>query len=276
MQVRDAVNFEYFKTMDTETLRNNFLIQGLFKPDTRNFTYTYYDRMIVGGISPIKPHKLEIKKELIGGQYLLERREMGIINVGGKGTVTVDNTPYELDFRDALYIGQGAKDIIFTSALAKEPAKFYINSAPAHTSYPTTKINIKTAEPLHMGEDSRNNKRTIYKFIHPDGVKSAQLVMGMTLLDPPSIWNTMPCHTHVRRIEAYLYFDIPGDDMVFHFMGKPDETRHLVVRNDEAVISPSWSIHSGVATFKYSFIWGMAGENQTFSDQDAVSMKEIR
>ncbi|MBN1525913.1 MAG: 5-dehydro-4-deoxy-D-glucuronate isomerase [Spirochaetales bacterium] len=276
MDIRDAVNFEYYKKMDTAELRKNFLIQDLFKKDSLNLTYSYYDRMIVGGICPTKPIKLTMAREIIGGDYLLERREAGIINIGSKGDVTVDGTVYTLDSRDALYIGMGAKEVVFSSADASKPAKFYFNSSPAHKAYPTTKIGIKDAEPIHTGEAEKNNKRTIYKFIHPDGVKSCQLVMGMTLLDPPSIWNTMPCHTHPRRIEAYFYFDIPGDDLLFHLMGKADETRHIVVRNEEAVLSPSWSLHSGVGTYKYSFIWGMCGENQTFTDMDGIPMKDIK
>ncbi|RPJ07160.1 MAG: 5-dehydro-4-deoxy-D-glucuronate isomerase [Spirochaetaceae bacterium] len=275
MDIRDAVNFEYYKRMDTAEMRKNFLIQDLFKKDSLNLTYSYYDRMIVGGISPTKPIKLTMPREIIGGDYLLERREAGIINIGAKGDVTIDGKAYTLDKRDAIYIGRGAKEVVFSSADAKTPAKFYLNSTPAHATHPTTQISIKDATPQNMGEESKNNKRTIYKFIHPDGVKSCQLVMGMTLLDKPSIWNSMPCHTHPRRIEAYFYFDIPGDDIVFHFMGKPEETRHLILRNEEAILSPSWSIHTGVGTFNYSFIWGMGGENQTFTDMDAVPMKNL-
>ena len=200
---------------------------------------------------------------------------MGIINVGGKGTIKVDGSEYTLDSKDALYIGTGAKDLVYTTADKSQPAKYYLLCAPAHKSHPTTKISIAESEPLRLGSDEQSNRRTIYKYIHPDGVASCQLVMGLTILEPKNVWNTMPTHTHERRIEAYFYFDFPEDDIVVHFMGPPSETRHLILRSEEAVLSPSWSIHSGVGTRNYTFIWGMAGENQTFSDMDDVPMASL-
>jgi 4-deoxy-L-threo-5-hexosulose-uronate ketol-isomerase len=206
----------------------------------------------------------------------LERREIGIINVGPKGSVTVDGVEYVLETKECLYIGLGNQDVQFASADVANPARFYFNSVPAHKQYPTVKVDLATADPQHLGSIATSNERTIYRFIHQNGVQSCQLVMGMTLLKPNNMWNTMPCHTHNRRSEIYFYFDMPDDGVVFHMMGEPTETRHLVVRNEEAVISPSWSIHSGVGTSNYTFIWGMAGENQIFADMDHVAMKDLR
>ena len=212
----------------------------------------------------------------MAADYFLERREIGIINVGGRGTITVDGTVYNMDSKDCIYIGLGAKEITFASDNAAEPAKFYFNSTPAHQTYPTVKVAISEATPTHLGSINTSNERTIYKYIHTGGVKSCQLVMGMTLLKPGNMWNTMPSHTHNRRSEVYFYFDMPEDAVVFHMMGEPQQTRHVVMRNEQAVISPSWSIHSGVGTNNYTFIWGMAGENQMFDDMDAVAMKDLK
>jgi len=276
MEVRHAINPEGAKCFSTQELREHFLIQDLFTPDAVKLVYTYYDRLIVGGICPAGTLNLAVDEKLIGAPYLLERREMGVINVGARGTVSVDGTTYELDTRDGLYIGMGSKELAFSSEDKGSPAKFYVNCAPAHQGYPTEKIVFNDTEPSHLGSREKSNERTLYKFIHLDGARSCQLVMGMTVLDPGCVWNTMPTHTHQRRIEAYLYFNIPDEEVVFHFMGEPEETRHLVVRNEEAVISPSWSIHSGSGTFNYTFIWGMAGENQTFTDMDNVPMPELK
>jgi 4-deoxy-L-threo-5-hexosulose-uronate ketol-isomerase len=277
MKIVQSIDPKTAKSFNTEELRDNFLCTGLFKPDQSNLVYTYYDRLIISGILPVKNTlSLDIDKGLIGGDYLLERREMGIINTGGTGTISVDGNDYTLEKKDCLYIGMGAKNISFKSQDQSSPAKFYANSAPAHVEHPTVHISIKQSEPLHLGSLEKSNKRTIYKYIHPDGVKSCQLVMGLTLLDPNNIWNTMPTHTHPRRIESYYYFDIPEEEVVFHFMGEPSETRHLTVRNDQAVISPSWSIHAGVGTNNYSFIWCMAGENQKFSDMDGIPMSDLK
>ena len=276
MDIRDAVHPEHAKTLDTEALRQNFLIEKLFENDRIHLTYSQYDRLIVGGVCPQTSLGLDVDPKVIGCDTLLERRELGIINIGGKGAVSVDGEVFELANRDGLYIGMGAVDIQFTSQEAANPAKLYLACAPAHTNHPTQKIAFAMAEPMELGAPEQCNERTICKYIHPDGVRSCQLVMGMTTLKPGSVWNTMPVHTHPRRIEAYLYFNLSKEDLVFHFMGKPSETRHLVVRNEQAVLSPSWSIHSGAGTAAYTFIWSMAGENQTFTDMDGVAMDEIR
>jgi 4-deoxy-L-threo-5-hexosulose-uronate ketol-isomerase len=275
MEIRHAVHPEQAKSFDTEGLRESFLIRELFTPGKIKLVYSYYDRLIVGGIQPASALKLEVDEKVIGSKYLLERREMGLINVGGAGTVTVDGSRYTLGSKDALYIGAGAKDLVYATADKSQPAKYYLLCAPAHRNYPTTKISIQESEPLRLGSDDQSNRRTIYKYIHPDGVASCQLVMGLTILEPKNVWNTMPTHTHERRIEAYFYFDFPEDDVVVHFMGPPSETRHLIMRSEEAVLSPSWSIHSGVGTRNYTFIWGMAGENQTFTDMDDVPMASL-
>jgi 4-deoxy-L-threo-5-hexosulose-uronate ketol-isomerase len=276
MNIREAVHPEHARTLDTEALRQNFLIEKLFEDDCVHLTYSQYDRLIVGGVRPQTSLRLDVDPKVIGCETLLERRELGIINIGGKGAVSVDGEVFELDNSDGLYIGMGAVDIQFTSQEAANPAKLYLACAPAHTNHPIQKIAFATAEPMELGTPEQCNERTICKYIHPDGVRSCQLVMGMTTLKPGSVWNTMPVHTHPRRIEAYLYFNLSKEDLVFHFMGEPSETRHLVVRNEQAVLSPSWSIHSGAGTAAYTFIWSMAGENQTFTDMDGVAMGDIR
>ncbi len=276
MDIRHAVHPEHAKAFDTEALRNHFLIEKLFAEDQIQLVYSYYDRLIVGGALPLSPLKLSIDTQIIGCATLLERRELGVINIGGKGAVSVDGETFELDCRDGLFIGMGAGDIQFTNQDNANPAKFYLACAPAHTHHPTRKIAFAASEPMEMGAPEQCNERTIRKYIHPDGATSCQLVMGMTTLKPGSVWNTMPVHTHPRRIEAYLYFNLSSEDLIFHFMGEPSETRHLVVRNEQAVLSPSWSIHSGAGTAAYTFIWSMAGENQTFTDMDGVPMEDIR
>ena len=275
MEIRQAVHPEQAKQFDTGSLREHFLIRELFSPGKIKLVYSYYDRLIVGGIQPAAPLRLEVDEKIIGSKTLLARREMGVINVGNTGTITVDGSDYNLENRDALYIGMGAEELTFASVKKNDPARFYLLCAPAHKSFPTTHISIQDSEPLHLGSDEQSNRRTLYKYIHPDGVASCQLVMGLTILEPKNVWNTMPTHTHERRIEAYLYFDFPEDDLVMHFMGEPGETRHLIVRSGEVVLSPSWSIHSGVGTRNYCFIWGMAGENQTFTDMDHVPMSAL-
>jgi 4-deoxy-L-threo-5-hexosulose-uronate ketol-isomerase len=276
MDIRYAVHPEHAAVMDTAELRENFLIQDLFAVGQFNMVYSYNDRLIVGGVSPEKAIALEIDPKIIGGKYLLERREMGVINVGGPGSITIDGEVFSIAHKDGLYIGMGAKDIQFASDDPSQPAKFYFNSAPAHKTFPTAAAKFSEAEPVVLGEIATSNSRTIRKYIHPDGIKSCQLVMGMTTLDTGSVWNTMPTHTHERRMEAYFYFDLPSDQMAFHFMGEPTETRHLIVRQEEAVLSPSWSIHSGAGTSNYTFVWGMAGENQAFDDMDGVAMSELK
>jgi 4-deoxy-L-threo-5-hexosulose-uronate ketol-isomerase len=276
MEIRNSIHQEDAKKYDTDKLRKEFLIQKLFIPGEIKLVYSNFDRIIVGGIVPLgEPIRLETDINM-GTDYFLERREAGIINIGGAGKIRIDNKEYPLGAKDCLYVGMGTENVVFSSEDKAHPAKFYMNCAPAHKNFPTEKIGIKHAEPLHLGALSESNKRTIYKYIHPEGVKSCQLVMGITDLEPNNIWNTMPCHTHVRRMEVYLYFNIPEDAVVFHLIGQPEETRHIIVRNEEAVISPYWSIHSGVGTKNYSFIWGMVGENQTFSDMDAVPMDILK
>jgi 4-deoxy-L-threo-5-hexosulose-uronate ketol-isomerase len=275
METRYSANPRDFKTYTTERLREDFLIRGLFVPGEIKTVYSHVDRMIIGSACPASPLALECGREL-RSEYFLERREMGIINIGSEGSVTVDGTEYKLKAKDGLYIGMGSREIVFKSSDPQSPAKFYFASVPAHMSYPTEKIEISKAEPARLGSLNESNQRTIYKYIHPLGVRSCQLVMGMTILEPGSVWNTMPCHTHDRRMEVYFYFNMPEDAAVFHFMGEPDETRHIIVRNEEAVISPSWSIHAGCGTRNYTFIWAMAGENQVFSDMDDIPMSELK
>lgn len=276
MDIRYAVHPEHAAVMDTAELRENFLIQDLFAVGKFNMVYSYNDRLIVGGVCPREAMSLNIDPKIIGGEYLLERREMGVINVGGPGSVTVDGQIFQIAHKDGLYVGMGAKDIIFASDDPGQPAKFYLNSAPAHTSFPTVAAKFSEAEPVVLGDLASSNHRTIRKYIHPNGIKSCQLVMGMTTLETGSVWNTMPTHTHERRMEAYFYFELPEEQMVAHFMGEPTETRHLIVRQEEAVLSPSWSIHSGAGTSNYTFIWGMAGENQVFDDMDGVPVSALK
>lgn len=277
MQMRYPSNPEKVRTFTTEQLREEFLIERLFTDDAINLVYSHIDRIIVGGACPVtKTLDLTASKKDLGTDTFLERRELGVVNVGGAGTVTVDGTAYPMAKLDGLYVGKGAQSVQFASADAGAPAHFYFTSTPAHASYPTTHIPISSAEPNHLGSIANSNERTIYKYIHPDGVKSCQLVLGVTLLEPNNMWNTMPAHTHARRMEVYFYFDVSGDNVVFHLMGEPDETRHLVIRNEQVAISPSWSIHAGMGTGNYAFIWAMAGENQTFSDMDAVAMTTLR
>ena len=276
MEMRNPIHPEHAKAFTTEQLRKQFLIQDLFREGAFKLVYSHFDRIMVGGVCPHDPISLEVSEKVIGTSYLLERREMGIINIGSKGKVALDGTDYDLDRRDGLYVGRGTKEILFSSAEKGKPAKFYLNCAPAHKNYPSGKITFSETEPIHLGSMEKCGKRTIYKYIHPDGVTSCQLVMGMTILEANNVWNTMPTHTHVRRMEVYFYFNIPKEEVVFHLMGEPSETRHIIVRNEEAVVGPSWSIHSGVGTHNYSFIWGMVGENQAFDDMDAVPMDALR
>lgn len=275
MDIRYAANPEDFKGYTTERLRRDFLIQNLFEPGRINMVYSHVDRIIAGAAYPASaPLPIEASKEL-GVDFFLQRRELGIINIGAAGMVIIDGIEYPMQHKDGLYVGMGAREVLFKSDDVKNPAKFYFNSAPAHTSYPVVKIDISKANPLKLGSAEESNSRTIYQYIHPNVCQSCQLLMGLTMLEPNNVWNTMPCHTHDRRMEVYLYFDIPDGAAVFHLMGEPSETRHLVVRNEEAVISPSWSIHAGVGTKNYTFIWGMVGENQTFTDMDTVPMNAL-
>ncbi|MGU9215719.1 5-dehydro-4-deoxy-D-glucuronate isomerase [Clostridium perfringens] len=276
MRTRYANNPRDSKRYDTEELRENYLVEDIFKDDQIELVYSHVDRIIFGGIKPVyKELKLEAGKEM-GVDYFLERRELGIINIGGKAIVTIDGTEYELKEKDGLYVGKGNKEVSFKSVNPEEPAKLYVNSVPAHKEYETVKIDIEKANPVRLGDNKTLNKRTIYQYVHPNVCESCQLLMGLTMLEPGNAWNTMPCHTHERRMEVYFYFDMDEDTRVFHLMGEPTETRHLVVKNEECVISPSWSIHSGVGTSNYTFIWGMCGENKTFDDMDHISMDILR
>ncbi|MDR2008131.1 MAG: 5-dehydro-4-deoxy-D-glucuronate isomerase [Alphaproteobacteria bacterium] len=276
MKERFAVSPNEIKRMTTTEIRENFLIETIFKADTVVWEYGHYDRMIVGGIMPVnKTLTLPEGAELHCG-YFLERRELGLINIGGDGEVIVDGKPYSIASKDGMYIGKGVKEVSFKSMDKNNPGKFYFNSSPAHISFKTVKINFKDANPQHMGDIKTSNKRTIYQYVHPKVCESAQLVMGMTVLDEGNMWNTMPTHTHARRMESYFYFNMGNDARVFHMMGEPAETRHVVMANEQAILSPSWSIHSGVGTAAYTFIWAMAGENQDFTDMDFVAMDKLK
>lgn len=272
---RYASNPEAVKHYDTKQLRDEFLIDDLMKEDEISLTYSHYDRYIAGSAVPVNDLKLETIDPL-KASYFLERREMGIINVGGNGSVVVDGTAYELGFKDALYIGSDNKEVIFKSADSKNPAKFYINSAPAHTNYPTKKVSLADANKLELGTMETANHRTVNQMIIGGVVTTCQLQMGMTELRPGSVWNTMPAHVHDRRMEVYFYLDIPENQAVCHFMGQPQETRHIWMNNHQAVISPPWSIHSGSGTSNYTFIWGMAGENLDYGDMDVCKITDLR
>ncbi|MBM7541584.1 5-dehydro-4-deoxy-D-glucuronate isomerase [Amphibacillus cookii] len=276
METRYATDPEGIKRLTTEELRQQFLVETIFKPGEVTLTYTHHDRMIFGGATPTsKDLTINLDKQL-GVNFFLERRELGIINIGGDGFVVLDGETYEINHRDGLYVGKGTKDILFRSKDASQPAKFYLNSTPAHHKYPTVKLDINKMTPLEKGNAETLNERKIYQYIHPNNCESCQLQMGYTMLGQGSAWNTMPAHTHERRMEVYLYFDMEADTRVFHFMGKPEETRHLVLSNEQAVISPSWSIHTGVATNNYTFIWGMCGENITYDDMDHIEMSRLK
>jgi len=277
MQIRQSVHSDHFRTLDTAGLRREFLVEGLFIPDEISLTYSHVDRIIVGGAMPVGrsvAFDAEVARQ-IGAEYFLARRELGLINIGGPAQVQVDGERFALATREALYVGAGARELNFRSADPAHPAKLYLNSAPAHCAFPNRKITLEQASPTTLGQTSTSNRRTIYKFIVPDVVQSCQLTMGLTVLDEGSVWNTMPCHTHERRMEVYFYFDMASDAVVFHLLGRPNETRHLVMRNEQAVISPSWSLHAGVGSQRYTFIWGMVGENQTFDDMDPVPMTDL-
>ncbi|NLB82269.1 MAG: 5-dehydro-4-deoxy-D-glucuronate isomerase [Clostridiaceae bacterium] len=275
MEVRNASNPNDVKHYTTERLREEFHIKSLFTKDNIRMVYSHIDRIITAGFMPVfHTLKLEAGKEL-AADYFLQRREMGCINIGGKGIITVDGTEYLMQPRDGIYIGMGNKDITFKSEDPENPAKFYVSSCPAHKQYPTVKIDISKAKKVPTGNEADANKRVINQYIHPEVMQSCQLAMGLTELQDGSVWNTMPTHTHDRRMEVYLYLDIEDDAVVFHMMGQPQETRHIIMHNEEAVISPSWSIHSGVGTKAYSFIWAMCGENQEFTDMDHVATSEL-
>ena len=276
MKTRFAIGPRETATLNTAGLREHFLIEGLFVAGEINLTYTHYDRMIVGGAQPAAaPLALPCPGSLKAG-YFLERRELGVLNVGGAGQVRVGKETFELGTQDCLYVGMGAADVQFVSHDAALPAKFYLLSAPAHRAYPTTRRTQAEATPVEMGSPETANQRTIYKYIYAEGIPSCQLVMGLTTLKPGNVWNTMPSHTHDRRMEAYLYFDLAPGQRVLHLLGEPQETRPLWVSEGQAVLSPPWSIHTGCGTGAYSFIWGMAGENREYTDMDAVPLDALR
>ncbi len=272
-EVRYATHPEGFKHLDTQQLRDTFLIADLFQPDKVRLCYTHYDRLIIGGANPVKKALVLASFDSLKSEYFLQRREIGIINVGHSGAVSVDGKVYVLAHKEALYIGRGTKEVSFQPA---EGALYYFNSAPAHATYPVKKISLEDAETVEIGSQETCNHRTIRKLLVNGKVDTCQLQMGLTELKSGSVWNTMPAHTHDRRMEAYFYFNLPDNQVVCHFMGQPHETRHLFVKNNQAVISPPWSIHSGAGTSNYSFIWGMAGENLDYGDMDIVNPTDLR
>jgi 4-deoxy-L-threo-5-hexosulose-uronate ketol-isomerase len=272
LRVADEVRY---RTMTTAELREHFLVD-LFTEGKLELVYTDADRAVIGSAVPADTPLILNAADALRAEYFLERRELGVINVGGEGKVVVSGQSYELEHCDALYVGRGNREISFASMDPKQPACFYLLSYPAHREYPTLMAKKADAKAVRLGEQATCNKRTIYKYIHPQGIQSCQLVMGFTVLDEGSVWNTMPTHTHDRRSEIYLYFDMQAETRVIHLMGKPDETRNLVVANRQVVVSPSWSIHSGAGTGAYTFCWGMGGENQDFDDMDMVAIKDLR
>lgn len=279
MDIRYSANPEDFRRYTTAETRKEFLIPVLFEPDKVKVTYSHVDRMCAFGCMPVsKAVNLDDGIDCwhnFGTDYILERREIGIFNVGGPGKITADEREFNLEYEDCLYITKGTRKVIFSSSDPKKPAKFYMASVPAHQAFKTTFISMKDANHRPCGAAETANARTINQFIHPDVLQTAQLSMGLTQLKPGSVWNTMPCHTHERRMELYFYFEIPDDQCVFHLMGQPQETRHIVIHNEQAVIGPSWSIHSGCGTCNYTFIWAMAGENMAFDDMDNIPIKDL-
>ena len=280
MDIRYSANPQDVKRYTTEELRKEFLITDLYAPDEVRATYSHVDRMVIMGIMPVR-EAVPIDKGIdiwanFGTNFFLERREAGLFNLGGKGVVTVDGARYELGYEDCLYIAMGAKEVAFESCDAAAPARFYLASTPAHKAYQTTFLSFADANKRPLGTQESCNKRVINQFIHPDVLKTCQLSMGLTQLDSGSVWNSMPCHTHERRMEVYTYFGLGEDDVVIHLMGQPTQTRDVVIKNYEAVISPSWSIHCGCGTSSYAFIWAMGGENQAFDDMDNLKPVDLK
>ncbi len=275
MDIRQPANPRDFESYTTERIREEFLVRKLFTAGSINLTYSYIDRMVIGGACPETPLKLEGRKEL-GTEYFLERRELGVINVGPPGSVQADGESFDLAENDGLFVGQGVKEVVFSSRNPADPSRFYFLSGPAHCTFPTRKVTMEEAESAVIGTPEQCNVRRLCKYIHPGGVKSANLVMGVTVVEPGSVWNSFPpCHTHARRMEVYLYYGMKPDAVLLHLMGEPARTRHIVVRNEEAVISPSWSIHAGAGTSDYHFIWGMVGDNQAFTDMDVIQVDQL-
>ena len=276
MKVIHSVHPEDFASYDTKKIRENFLLENLVQPDKIECVYTHYDRMIIGAANPVDQALQLGTYEQLKADHFLSRREIGIINIGGNGYVTVDGEKFELEKQDCLYIGKGKEKIIFSSVNKSSPAKFIFFSCPAHQEFPTRLMKPAEALPAEMGSLDNNNHRVINKYIHNDGIQSCQLVLGVTNFKKGSIWNTMPPHLHDRRMESYFYFDLAEGQRIIHFMGEPNETRHIFLNNDQAILSPPWSIHSGVATANYSFIWAMAGENKVFTDMDPVPVQSLK
>ncbi|QKG56301.1 5-dehydro-4-deoxy-D-glucuronate isomerase [Hymenobacter sp. BRD128] len=276
MTQRFAIGPRETARLDTAGLRQHFLLENIFTPGAIELTYTHYDRMLVGGAMPTEVPLALSCPESLKASYFLERRELGALNVGGAGEIVVDGTTYALGSQDCLYVGRGSQQVAFRSLDAASPAKFYLLSAPAHKEYPTTRRTQAEATPVEMGALETANQRTIYKYIFSEGIASCQLVMGLTQLKPGSVWNTMPSHVHDRRMEAYLYFNLPAGQRVLHLLGEPSETRPLWVSNEQAILSPPWSIHTGCGTSAYAFIWGMAGENLEYTDMNAVALADLR
>jgi 4-deoxy-L-threo-5-hexosulose-uronate ketol-isomerase len=276
LAIRYAEHPEDVKRYDTKTLRERFLFDKVFIKDEISLCYTHSDRVVFGGAFPVTEKLRLVGGKDFGSDVFLDRRELGIICIAGLGSVSADGTEYNMKKGDGLYIGKGVKDVIFSAAGKSDPPKFYLASAPAHTAYPTVFIPIEKANPRKLGEASTVNVRTIYQYVHPAVCQSCQLCMGMTVLEPCSVWNSIPVHTHTRRMEVYFYFDIPQDDVVIHLHGEAQETRHIIMHNEQCVISPSWSIHSGAGTSNYTFIWALAGENQAFDDMDNIALTDLR
>ncbi|MEG0616152.1 MAG: 5-dehydro-4-deoxy-D-glucuronate isomerase [Oscillospiraceae bacterium] len=280
MDIRYSCNQRDFKRYTTDEVREEFLIDTLFTADEVTSVYSHVDRMVTLGIMPVQG-EVSIDKGIdiwknFGTKYFLERREIGIFNIGGKGSIKVDGKAYSMDFEDCIYISMGTKEVIFSSDLKSLPAKFYAVSAPAHKACPTTFISMQDAAKRPCGDSVTCNKRVINQFIHPDVLETCQLCMGLTKLETGNVWNTMPCHTHERRMEVYMYYGLEGDNVVFHMMGEGKETRHIVMHKEQAVISPSWSIHSGCGTSAYTFIWAMGGENKEFDDMDTIPTQNLK
>jgi 4-deoxy-L-threo-5-hexosulose-uronate ketol-isomerase len=273
---RQSYHPEDFKSYDTQRIRREFLVEKVMEDDAINLVYSHIERYIVGGAVPVTKPLILGTVDALKAKYFCERREVGVINVGAKGTVSIDGTEYVLEFKDALYIGKGAKEVVFSSASSSQPARFYFNSAPAHKEFPNKHVTLKEANVLHMGNLESSNQRDINQLLINTVVETCQLQMGMTELKPGSVWNTMPPHRHSRRNEVYFYFNVPEGQAVCHFMGEPNETRHIWMGNEQAVISPSWSIHSAAGTSNYIFIWGMAGENLDYTDMDSIKPNELR
>ncbi|CAM3846660.1 5-dehydro-4-deoxy-D-glucuronate isomerase [Cohnella lubricantis] len=276
MEIRHSVHPSDAKHYDTARLREHFLVEKLFEAGQVHMVYTHEDRMVIGGAQPAETALTLEAPDTLKTGFFLERREIGFVNIGGDAVVTACGERYELSKLDTLFVGMGVRDLQLASKDAANPAKLYFCSALAHATYPTRKVSIQEANTLYLGSQATSNERELNQIIHEGGINSCQLMMGITVLKPGSVWNTMPSHLHDRRMEAYLYFDLAEDARVFHMMGEPSETRHLVVANEQAIISPSWSIHSGVGTSNYTFIWAMAGENYTFKDQDIVPPAELK